>query len=82
MRVYILTMNAANSTHSITRVISPNAYKVREKARTELAETAEMYNQLEGYTLTAQTPDFIQYRVRNTGEPYMLTLEVGILEIV
>lgn len=82
MRVYILTMSAANSTHNITRIISPNAYKVREKARTELAETAEMYNLLEGYTLTTQTPDVIQYRVRNIAEPYLLTLEVGILEIV
>lgn len=82
MRVYILTMNAANSTHNITRVISPNAYKVREKARIELAETAEMYNQLEGYTLVAQTPDVIQYRVRNMAEPYLLTLEVGILDVV
>lgn len=75
-------MSATNSTHNITRIISPNAYKVRDKARTELAETAEMYNQMEGYTLTAQTPDVIQYRVRNMAEPYLLTLEVGILEIV
>lgn len=82
MRVYILTMSATNSTHNITRILSPNAYKVREKARTELAETAEMYKEMEGYTLTTQTPDVIQYRVRNMAEPYMLTLEVGILEIV
>lgn len=82
MKIYILTMSATNSTHNITRVISPNAYKVREKARIELAETAEMYNHLEGYTLIAQTPDVIQYRVRNMAESYTLTLEVGILEIV
>lgn len=82
MKIYILTMSATNSTHNITRVISPYAYKVREKARTDLAVVVEMYNNLDGYTLTLQKPDVIQYRVRNMAETYTLTLEVGILEIV